>query len=249
MKMQSMAESVLGDFQNRVRDWMLACFGERIAMDRSERCHRFLEESLELVQSLGCTESEAMQLVRYVYGRPTGETAQEIGGVMVTLAALCQSVPRNMETCGEQELARVWTKIEQIRAKQAGKPKHSPLPGSVSDAMDHDVATRNIRELLDGIFWPADLRSQTPYVRVHDDCDGDASQRLSVIIGDDGDAWIAADAPTVFNSLRFREPFIGGGMSPRVRNALLILAEAIRLDNADRPQRLRSSDAAAEPPA
>ena len=27
------------------------------------------------------------------------------------------------------ELARIWTKVEQIRAKQAAKPRNSPLPG------------------------------------------------------------------------------------------------------------------------
>ena len=44
----------------------------------------------------------------------------------------------------------------------------------------------------------------------------------------DGDAWIGID---VRNFLRFRMPLCGGGQSPRTRNALLILAEAIRLDN------------------
>lgn len=129
-------------FQARVSDWMLECFGERIALDTTERNHRFLEESLELVQSLGCTESEALQLVAYVFGRPTGDPAQEIGGVMVTLAALCATVPRDMDTCAEQELASVWTKIEKIRAKNASKPKHSPLPGSTETKVRHLVTCK-----------------------------------------------------------------------------------------------------------
>ncbi len=115
-------------FQSRVRPWLLACFGEMIAGDRGERNHRFLEESLELVQSTGCTASEAHQLVDYVYGRDVGEPQQEVGGVMVTLAALCLANDLDMHGCGEVELARVWTKVEAIRAKQAAKPKHSPLP-------------------------------------------------------------------------------------------------------------------------
>lgn len=115
-------------FQERVAEWMQACFGERIASDLTERNHRFLEEALELVQSLGCTSSEAVQLVRYVYGRPPGVAAQEVGGVMVTLSALCSAACLDMQRCGDDEVARVWTKIEQIRAKQAAKPKHSPLP-------------------------------------------------------------------------------------------------------------------------
>lgn len=126
------AEQQISQFQQRVQPWMLACFGPMIAGDRKERNHRFLEESLELVQSTGCTASEAHQLVDYVYGRPVGEPAQEVGGVMVTLAALCLANELDMHECGETELARIWTKVEAIRAKQAAKPKHSPLPESIA---------------------------------------------------------------------------------------------------------------------
>jgi len=115
-------------FQNRVAPWMQACFGPEISADKMERNHRFLEESLELVQSLGCTKHEAIQLVDYVYGREVGDPPQEVGGVMVTLAALCLASDMDMHQCGETELARIWTKVEKIRAKQAAKPKHSPLP-------------------------------------------------------------------------------------------------------------------------
>lgn len=117
-------------FQLRVKPWMLECFGEAISKDRQERNHRFLEEALELVQSTGATADEAYQLVAYVYGRPVGEPSQEVGGVMVTLAALCLAAGLDMHTSGETELARIWTKVEQIRAKQAAKPAMSPLPGA-----------------------------------------------------------------------------------------------------------------------
>lgn len=116
------------EFQARVHPWMQQCFGEEISKDRTERNHRFLEESLELVQSLGCTASEAHQLVDYVFNRPTGQPYQEVGGVMVTLAASCLAVNLNMHKCGQIELDRIWTKVEEIRAKQVAKPKHSPLP-------------------------------------------------------------------------------------------------------------------------
>lgn len=120
-------------FQARVKPWMLACFGEVIAADRQERNHRFLEEALELVQSNQCTAIEAHQLVDYVYGRPVGDPAQEVGGVMITLAALCLASGLDMHAAGETELARIWTKVEQIRAKQAAKPAMSPLPGAYPD--------------------------------------------------------------------------------------------------------------------
>lgn len=114
-------------FQKRVMPWMQACFGAEIAGDKTERNHRFLEEALELVQATGCTQGEAHQLVDYVFGRPTGEPAQEVGGVMVTLAALCLAQQMDMHNAGETELERIWTKVEQIRAKQAAKPRHSPM--------------------------------------------------------------------------------------------------------------------------
>ncbi len=117
-----------GAFQSEVYRWLIACFGPTIATDKVERNHRFLEEALELVQACGCTQDEAHQLVDYVFGRPIGEPNQEVGGTMVTLAALCQAQGLDMDDDGRTELARVWTKVEKIRAKQAAKPKFGPLP-------------------------------------------------------------------------------------------------------------------------
>lgn len=76
-------------YQADVGRWMVECFGEQIAMDRLERIMRFLEEALELAQAEGMTEEEARRVAAYVWGRPQGETPQEVGGVMVTLAAFC----------------------------------------------------------------------------------------------------------------------------------------------------------------
>lgn len=76
-------------YQQRVRQWVLECFNPIIADDMTERSFRFLEEALELCQSIGCTREQAARLVEYVYGREAGRKGQEVGGVMVTLAALC----------------------------------------------------------------------------------------------------------------------------------------------------------------
>lgn len=125
-------------FQARVHPWMLACFGAAIAADRQERNHRFFEEAAELVQSCGMTASEAHQLVDYTWSRPVGEKSQEVGGVMVTLAALCLANGLDMHAAGEMELERISAPetMAKIRAKQAAKPKHSPLP----EARSQDVA-------------------------------------------------------------------------------------------------------------
>ena len=115
-------------FQSRVLPWLHECFGEAVSSDKAERAHRFVEEALELVQAAGITRAECLQLVDYVYGRPAGEIAQEVGGVMTTLAAFCLAHGLSMHDAGEAELVRVWGKIDVIRAKQAAKPKNSPLP-------------------------------------------------------------------------------------------------------------------------
>lgn len=129
-------------FQARVDPWLLACFGEQIARDKEERNHRFLEEALELVQACGCSQSEAHQLVDYTFNRPPGEASQEVGGVMVTLAALCLANGLDMHEAGETELARIWTKVETIRAKQAAKPRHSPLPAASPSSAAEIVAEK-----------------------------------------------------------------------------------------------------------
>lgn len=120
--------SYFQDFQNKVCTWSYSCFGEAISNDVVERNHRFIEESLELAQSHGITKDEVLKLVDYVFSRPTGEPHQELGGVMVTLAALCNAYGYDMLLDGEIELNRVWEKIDKIREKQKAKPKFSPLP-------------------------------------------------------------------------------------------------------------------------
>lgn len=117
-------------FQQGVLAWMLECFGARVTEDKATRNYRFIEEALELAQACGMTKAEGAQLLDYVYGRPIGEPEQEVGGVMVTLAGVCAAQGIDMRHAAESELARVWTKIEQIRAKQATKMGTSPLPGA-----------------------------------------------------------------------------------------------------------------------
>lgn len=115
-------------YQIRVRQWVELCFGVEIANDIPERNHRFVEEALELVQSLGCAKEDVLKLVDYVYDRPVGEPHQEVGGVMVTLASLCAAAGLDIKRDGEKELERIYTKVDVIRKKQAAKPKLSPLP-------------------------------------------------------------------------------------------------------------------------
>lgn len=127
----SHGESSRMSYQQEVSDWAIRCFGEAIATDKTERAFRFLEESLEVCQSLGVTEDEAHNLVSYVFNRPLGVLSQEVGGVTVTLAALCSATDIELEEEAKTELARCEQNTERIRAKHNAKPVgiRTSLPG------------------------------------------------------------------------------------------------------------------------
>lgn len=92
-----------------------------------------------------------------------------------------------------------------------------------------EVTEKQLKSILESYFWLPSLQAMKRYFRTHDDCDGDRFEGISVIIGNDGDTWVAMNQRD--NSCRYRVPFTGGGLSHRTRNALLILAYAIKMDN------------------
>lgn len=130
--------------QSRVQPWMMACFGPEISADRLERGDRLLEEVLELLQSGNYPPERVSALVGYVWSRPVGDPPQEVGGVMITMAAYCLAHGLDMHKAGEDELARIWTKVEKIRAKQASKPMGSELPQS----WPSDLAAAQVAEAV-----------------------------------------------------------------------------------------------------
>lgn len=109
--------------QQRVQPWVLQCLGADSANDIPLRAHRYCEEAIELVQASGRTREEVLQIVEWVYQREPGELHQEVGGVMITLAALCLANDIDMHAEADRELARVWPLSDAIRAKQELKPK------------------------------------------------------------------------------------------------------------------------------
>ena len=119
------------EFQAHVATWVVECFGQTAASDLVERNWRFLEESLELVQSLGGNAEDAHKLVAYVFGREVGDPEQEIGGTMTCLAALCAAAGVDLADASYRELHRIRTPgmIDTIRAKRALKPDKSSSAG------------------------------------------------------------------------------------------------------------------------
>ena len=96
-----------------------------------------------------------------------------------------------------------------------------------------------IDRILDSLDWQEawkEIPSAGPaQVRYEDDS---PKGRLAVLFSGDMDAWveILPDPDEMKSVLRFRVTEIGGGESARVRQALMILAMAIKADNEDRPQ-------------
>jgi hypothetical protein len=158
-------------FQRRVKPWMLQTFGRDISADITERCDRFTEESIELVQSLSMPKDRVLQLVDYVYSRPAGEPEQEVGGVMVTLAALCLATPDlEMNECAEIELARIWAMVDQIREKQKSKPRGSALPVPVEKGLTFTLNGQKVKTTRPTLFYHelrdmAHCADATPLIR------------------------------------------------------------------------------------
>lgn len=126
-----MLPTQFSSFQARISSWAHSCFGSEVATNRQERAYRFFEEAIELVQSLEINKGDCLKLIDYVYSRKTGELEQEIGGVVTTLAVLCEANKVDMISCAENEIERCWINFDKIRRKQLARPHHSPLPGTL----------------------------------------------------------------------------------------------------------------------
>ena len=111
-----------GEYSKRVDEWLLSTFGEKVTINAEERNLRFLEEALELLQSLGLSKDQLISMINYVYSRPVGNPNQEVGGVFICLLALCNTHSIDLFKSFEEEITRCWNKQDIIRSKHANKP-------------------------------------------------------------------------------------------------------------------------------
>lgn len=109
--------------QARIYQWVVDTFSVEVAQDKQERNFRFLEESLELVQAAGFPKEEALNMVDYVYSRPTRDLPQEIAGSMLTLLALAEAHGFDANSVAEQEMIRIEANADSIREKNRFKPR------------------------------------------------------------------------------------------------------------------------------
>lgn len=106
--------------QARVGDWVEQMFGTRT--NAMERVTRFLEEALELAQAEGMELEVALRLAFYVFGRTSGDPAQEAGGAGLTLLAYCDAKGISADTVERAELLRVLSKSpESMRRRHREK--------------------------------------------------------------------------------------------------------------------------------
>jgi hypothetical protein len=92
---------------------------------------------------------------------------------------------------------------------------------------DPEAMLKIVQRILNTPFWLPTIDTQRVYQLTSDDS---RDCWLTVSFGIDGDGYIKTYSENMMESVRLRMPMMGGGQYPRTRQALLILAEAIRLD-------------------
>ena len=97
--------------QEHVLAWAIRTFGPEAASPL-ERALRFLEESVELYQATthgqrGIAFDAIKKTVERVYSRPVGDVRREVGGVAVTLLALCEVAGVRLAEAERDEWGRV----------------------------------------------------------------------------------------------------------------------------------------------
>ena len=107
---------------NRVDQFLRECFSDDPNVRPQVRVLRFLEEALELAQSMGITKEKALEQVDYTYGRPIGEPVQEFGGVVFTLVSTGNALGLDLIEEGHKSVDEGFSRIDQIREKSKSKP-------------------------------------------------------------------------------------------------------------------------------
>lgn len=139
-----------GSLQLRTLFWMMGVWRAKfhsIANNARERQFRFAEEALELLQSLGFSREDVNTIADYTYGRPPGEPEQEVGGAMITLAALCNANSIDMDHAATKEMQRISTPemMEKIRRKhelgESGTPRGYPEAANYVPPAEPDMAS------------------------------------------------------------------------------------------------------------
>lgn len=107
--------------QALVFDWIEDFYGPEWT-NLGERCCRFIEEAIELVQAVGLPKEMVLKLVDRCYNKEKGEIQQELGGASMTLTALAEALKLSREGCESIEIDHCFNADkEKFRAKHLKK--------------------------------------------------------------------------------------------------------------------------------
>lgn len=107
--------------QDGLVEWATYAFGRETIDDQRQRAMRCLEEAVELAQALGVDEAACHRQVVHTFGRPVGDPAQEVAGVINGALMAAESIGVDGLLVAEAELERVWLCVDDIRVKQLAK--------------------------------------------------------------------------------------------------------------------------------
>lgn len=96
--------------QEILTKWAEDCFGSDQVNSPAIRGLRLAEESIEFSQSVDVPAEKLHALIDYVYSRPKGTPAQELGGVAVTALVAASSIGAQFDDCLQAETQRVLAK-------------------------------------------------------------------------------------------------------------------------------------------
>lgn len=108
--------------QRVVARWAREAFGELEARSLAQRALRLLEEAAEAAQACSVDLGTAISCLHIVYGKPTGDLSQELGGIGVTVLALADAAGLQADECERDEVGRILGKpIAYFRERNKAK--------------------------------------------------------------------------------------------------------------------------------
>lgn len=108
--------------QFHVSQWCAAAFGKERSSSVKHRAVRLLEEVVEACQCADVEPAMMHKLIDYVYSRPVGTMAQELGGIGITVLALAAAAGLDADEQELIELRRVLAKpLSHFRKRNEAK--------------------------------------------------------------------------------------------------------------------------------
>lgn len=112
----------MSDLSEETYHWGMATFGPNVMGDKREQVIRFLEEAMELAQSLGLDVEDTLRIAQFVFQRKPGKPRKEIGDVAIMLSYLSRLEGTTIEDAHRQQLSEVIGRSNIIREKRKNKP-------------------------------------------------------------------------------------------------------------------------------